>query len=167
MALEDYLRNRCHPGSFGDSIAQFRLYTRKRRSLFEQKRFLEGRQPLEPLYTVEHVKQALTQFQKVPYNSAFGIDDDIEIQLYDAGHILGASTVYLRLKENNKITRIAYSGDVGRYGETILRSPQPFPQADYIIIESTYGDRLHQDADPPEDYLYEQIVETCLKKKAN
>ena len=130
-----------------------------------KKRFVEGRQPLEPLYTEEHVKQAITQFQKVPYNSPFGVDDDIEIQLYDAGHILGASTVYLRLKENGKTTRIAFSGDVGRYGETILRSPQPFPQADYIIIESTYGDRLHQEADPPEDFLYELIVETCLRKK--
>ncbi len=98
-----------------------------------KKRFLEGRRPLEPLYTVEHVRQALTQFQKVPYNSAFGIDDDIEIQLCDAGHILGASTVYLRLKENNKITHRLQRRRRPIQRRLPLRSPQPFPQADYII----------------------------------
>lgn len=130
-----------------------------------KKRFLEGRQPLEPLYTKEHVKAAIHLFEKIPYDRPYLVDDDIEIQLYNAGHILGASTIYLRLKENGKTTRIAFSGDVGRYNEVILRSPESFPQADYIIIESTYGDRLHERVEQNEDVLRDLIWHTCIHKK--
>ncbi|MDR0543340.1 MAG: MBL fold metallo-hydrolase, partial [Dysgonamonadaceae bacterium] len=79
--------------------------------------------------------------------------------------IVGSATVYLTLTEDGKRTTIAFSGDVGRYGDPILHSPQPFPQADYIIIESTYGNKLH---DPIESYtedLEKNIGETCIRKK--
>jgi metallo-beta-lactamase family protein len=83
----------------------------------------------------------------------------------DAGHIIGSACVHLRLKENGKTVRITFSGDIGRYGDDILKSPEVFPQADYIIMESTYGDKLHPLTKPPAEHLLTQIEETCLHKK--
>ncbi len=130
-----------------------------------KKRFAEGREPIEPLYTVDHVLTALDLIETVPYEEPFVIDEDITLQLFENGHILGAVTVFLTIKENGKTTRIAFSGDVGRFGDYILKSPVPFPQADYIIIESTYGDRLHQKAGDNESRLNEIIRHTCEEKK--
>ncbi len=130
-----------------------------------KQRFLEGRQPEAPLYTIEHVKAAEKLFQAVPYEIPYKIDEDITLQLFENGHILGAVTVFLTIKEDGKLTRIAFSGDVGRYGDYILKSPATFPQADYIIIESTYGDRLHDRVDNNSRHLLELIQHTCIDKK--
>ncbi len=130
-----------------------------------KKRFLEGKQPIEPMYTIDHVMEALTRFVAVPYETPYAIDEDITLQIFEAGHILGAVTSYLSIKENGNVTTIAFSGDVGRYGDYVLKSPATFPQADYIIIESTYGDRLHDRADTNSEFLREMIVHTCLDKK--
>jgi metallo-beta-lactamase family protein len=83
----------------------------------------------------------------------------------DCGHIIGSAAVHLVAKENGKKTRITFSGDVGRYRDMILRSPQAFPQADFILIESTYGDRLHDLVTVANDALFKHIVETCLERK--
>ena len=130
-----------------------------------KKRFEEGRALLEPLYTEEDVRKTFNHFVPVHYHQYVKVDEDITLQFYDVGHIIGSATVYLSLKEEGKTTTVAFSGDVGRYGDPILHSPQTFPQADYIIIESTYGNKVH---DPIETYsqeLYQNINETCLKKK--
>ena len=72
----------------------------------------------------------------------------------DAGHIIGSAAVHVRITENGKTTQVSFSGDVGRYRDIILRSPDVFPQADYIVIESTYGDSLHEDVFDSPDLLY-------------
>ena len=119
----------------------------------------------EPLYTEEDVIKTLSQFKVVNYNEAFRIDDQISLNLTDAGHILGSAAVHLTINEDGKETRITFSGDVGRYGDLLLKSPQRFEQSDYVIMESTYGDSLHKDLDPIEDMLLEIIKNTCLVKK--
>jgi len=119
----------------------------------------------EPLYTEEDVVKTLSQFKVVNYNEAFKIDDQISLNLTDAGHILGSAAVHLTINEDGKETRITFSGDVGRYGDLLLKSPQRFEQSDYVIMESTYGDSLHKDLDPIEDMLLEIIKNTCLVKK--
>jgi metallo-beta-lactamase family protein len=73
--------------------------------------------------------------------------------------------VNIELTENSKITKLFFSGDIGRYGGSILKDPQPFPQADYIITESTYGDRLHSDIVQTEQQLFDVIYNTCITKK--
>lgn len=129
-----------------------------------KKRFSEGRNPVEPLYTVEDVKAAVAFFEPLPYDVPVKIDENIEVSLYGAGHILGGTTVFLTLKENGKPIRLAYSGDVGRYSDSILKSPENLPQADYIIIESTYGDRLHDKIDTTPEQIREIIIDTCIDK---
>jgi len=125
----------------------------------------EGKKPVKSLYEQEDVTQALALFEPIEYNTPYGVDDDIEIQLFDVGHIIGSATVFLKLKENGKTTSIAFSGDVGRYGDPILKSPQRFPQADYIIIESTYGDKLHDNVDSYSEMLKHHIQKTCIEKR--
>jgi metallo-beta-lactamase family protein len=83
----------------------------------------------------------------------------------DAGHIIGSAAVHLKIKEDGKETHLTFSGDVGRYGDVILRSPEVFPQADYILIESTYGNSFHDPADTTPDMLLKWIEKTCLQKK--
>ncbi|MDR0507642.1 MAG: MBL fold metallo-hydrolase [Dysgonamonadaceae bacterium] len=130
-----------------------------------KKRSEEGRSLLKPIYTEEDVLQTFDRFKPIHYHQAIQVDSDIQAQFFDGGHIVGSATVFLVLTENGKSTTIAFSGDVGRYGDPILHSPQPFPQADYIIIESTYGDRLHDRIETYANDLLKNIEETCLKKK--
>ena len=130
-----------------------------------KRRYTQGRPFIEPLYSVEDAQEAVRMFEAVPFDEPFAIDEDIELQLFENGHILGAATVYLSITENGKVTRIAFSGDVGRYGDPILKSPEVFPQVDYMIIESTYGNRLHDKINEAPDILHDIIVETCIGKR--
>ena len=83
----------------------------------------------------------------------------------DAGHIIGSAAVHLKITENNKVTRISFSGDVGRYRDVILLSPAVFPQADYLLLESTYGNSLHDEVFSTPDTLLKWIHHTCVVKK--
>ncbi|MHA4893685.1 MBL fold metallo-hydrolase RNA specificity domain-containing protein [Pedobacter sp. PWIIR3] len=119
----------------------------------------------EPLYTEDDVIKTLSQFKLVEYNEDFKIDDQITLYFTDAGHIIGSAAVHLTITEESETAKITFSGDVGRYGDLLLKSPQRFEQADYILMESTYGDSLHKDLDPIEDMLLEIIRKTCEVKK--
>ncbi len=125
----------------------------------------ERRKHVEPLYTEDDAALVFPLFETVPYNEHFRIDNQIELMFTDAGHIIGSAAVNLKIKENGKITRLTFSGDIGRYRDMILRSPQVFPQADYIILESTYGDRLHDMLTTATDKLLEHINKTCIEQK--
>lgn len=130
-----------------------------------KRRAKQGLPPEEPLYTVEDAEAAFPLFAEVPYGKWFEIEDGLEVMYTDAGHIIGSAAVHVRVKENGKTVQISFSGDVGRYRDVILRSPDVFPQADYIIIESTYGSSLHEDIANTPDKLLEWVEKTCLHKK--
>jgi metallo-beta-lactamase family protein len=125
----------------------------------------EGRPLVEPLYNEEDVHKTFEHFRPVHYHQAVQVDDHIQLQLFDCGHIIGSATIFLTLKENGKTKTLAFSGDVGRYGDPLLHSPEVFPQADYIIIESTYGDKIHDKIETYSVDLLKNIKETCLRKK--
>jgi len=120
-------------------------------------RLRKGLPLLEPLYTDEEATAALQQFKTVEYDQEYAITPNIKFRYTDTGHILGAGAIHLTITENGKQTHITFSGDVGRYGDLLLKSPQSFAQADYILIESTYGDSLHKEQAPIEDELLEII----------
>ena len=128
-------------------------------------RALAGQPLFEPLYTEEDAESVFPLFEGVPYNEHYKIEPGIDLMYTDCGHILGSAAVNLILNEDGKDTRLTFSGDVGRYHDMILRSPQSFPQADYILLESTYGDRLHDHTTGTDERLLKFILETCLKKK--
>lgn len=125
----------------------------------------DGKPLIEPLYTEEDVLAVLPHMVAVPLNEPYKIDDGLELLYTEAGHLLGAAVVNLKIKERGKETRITFSGDVGRYGDLLLRSPGTFPQADVLIMESTYGNKLHPMEASTEDGLLNHIVDTCLKKR--
>ena len=125
----------------------------------------QNRQPEKPLYTEEDARNVFPLLEAVNIGEAYKIDNDIELLYTGAGHILGAAVVNLKVKENGVLTNITFSGDVGRYGDLILQSPSPFPQADFIIMESTYGNRLHDTITPPTEKLLKFIIETCIGKR--
>ena len=119
----------------------------------------------KPLYKTEHVKKTMDRFKTTGYNQWFSVHPDVEVVFKDAGHILGSASVTLRIREGKKTTTIGFTGDIGRPERPILRDPQPMPKADYIISESTYGDRVHEEAPGEKEKLLKIIKQTCVKKK--
>ncbi len=132
---------------------------------FINKRRAESDKPaIEPFYTIEDARKVFPMLTAVPYNENLKIDDDVSVMFTDAGHIIGSASVNLQVKENGKTVKIHFSGDVGRYRDVILKSPQEFPQADFIILESTYGNSMHDANVSTADRLRDQIQRTCLEK---
>jgi metallo-beta-lactamase family protein len=131
-----------------------------------KRRAAEGLPYLKPLYSIEDAKLAAGYFQSVEYGQWQRIDEYVEVQYTDAGHIIGSAAVHLRITETKgKTVRITFSGDVGRYRDVILKSPAEFPQADYILLESTYGNSLHEMNTTTPDLLLQWIEKACIQKK--
>jgi len=116
-----------------------------------QKHNSGNRPDSEPLYTSEDVDPVLKAMKPMPRSGAFDIGAEFHFVSYDAGHILGSSSLELTISENGRRTVVVFSGDIGRYGEPILKDPvTPPSNADLLLCESTYGDRDHEAGDPAE-----------------
>ncbi len=99
--------------------------------------------PVLPLYTVEEAEDALTRLREIPRSDPYRISPEFSVRGYDAGHILGSSSLELTITENGRTLTVIFSGDIGRYDQPILNNPHTPPRADYLLCESTYGDRDH------------------------
>lgn len=132
---------------------------------FNKKRVAQGLEKVEPIYTMADAQACMNCFISVPYHRPFNIEGEVTVQFFDAGHILGSAMVYLEIKEGRRTIKLGFSGDIGRYDKRILKDPEPFPQVDYLIMESTYGDRLHTNLDTAEQDLLMAVLDTCTKKK--
>ena len=119
---------------------------------------------IKPLFDTNHAQQVMKLFRTIPYDTPYHIDEHIQVLLTNSGHMLGSAVISLTINENNTIKRIAYTGDVGRLHSHILSSPQAFPQCDYLICESTYGNRQHDDQLVSEEQLLGVVEETCMYK---
>jgi len=108
-----------------------------------KKRARKGEPPVEPLYTEEDALFSLQGMVGVGYNHTLEIARDVRLTFFDAGHILGSAMVLLESKEHGRPVRLLFSGDLGQPGLAIVRDPTPMPPTDYLMIESTYGDREH------------------------
>ena len=104
----------------------------------------EGGASVEPLYTAEDAEAALGLFQSVPYCQRIFLRDDISFMIIDAGHLLGSASVKIFYSEDGEERSIVFSGDIGNTDQPMLRNPEYFDTADYAVMESTYGDRLHE-----------------------
>ena len=121
-----------------------------------------GRPPVEPLYSLDDVQTCLRQFRPVEYRTAFTVCAGTHIHFHDAGHILGSSMLEIHVNEEGKETRLLFSGDLGRPDQPIMEDPANIQAADFVIVESTYGDRDHTDIDW-EEKLAEIINETVAQ----
>ena len=127
-----------------------------------KRRVRRGEPELEALYDETDVQRALAQMRPVAYSKPFVICDEVTGLLTDAGHLLGSASVSLTIRENAVDKHLFFSGDIGRPDDKILRSPDAFPQADYIICESTYGDRLHEAEPDMKAHLLRIVQQTCI-----
>jgi len=113
---------------------------KKRRHAKEKRK---GPYPEVPLYTEADAEKSFTLFEEVRYEEPVEVGDGLEATYHDAGHILGASHVTLKVTLDGEVRTILFSGDIGRWAKPILRDPTIIEQADYVIMESTYGNRDH------------------------
>ncbi len=132
---------------------------------FNKKRKDQNLPPVEPIYTEKDAQECMSCFISVPYHKQFNIEGEVTVEFFDAGHILGSSCVYLEIKDGRRTIKLGFTGDIGRYNKRILKDPEPFPQVDYLIMESTYGDRLHTTIEDAEQELLMAVLDTCTKKK--
>jgi len=116
-----------------------------------------------PLFIQEDVDATMPLFQAVEYNTLITINENIAVKYQDAGHILGSASLEVFVTEAGKQTKIVFSGDIGQRNVPIIKDPTLITQADYILIESTYGDRIHEDAGSKEDLLLKYATETFQK----
>lgn len=121
---------------------------------------------VEPLYTTKDAARCMDSFVTVGYNRWFEVERGISVIFKDSGHILGSASVTLKLeKPDRSYTYIGFSGDIGRPNRPILKDPQPMPDLDYLICESTYGGVLHEQDTSDMNKLLQIINETCVKKR--
>jgi metallo-beta-lactamase family protein len=113
-----------------------------------------GPPPPQPLYTIKDAERAMLAFRPVPYDTPFEIDENLTLRFLDAGHILGAAIVELTVRDGTKEQVLVFSGDLGMPAQPILRDPTPVTRADFLLMETTYGFRLHE----PMDQRYERFV---------
>jgi metallo-beta-lactamase family protein len=154
-----------------DSMLRDSAYLQERDAVFLNKR-RRRRKALEataddgeiqPLYTMEDADRALALFQSVPSYTPTKLDSVLSFESYNAGHMLGSTAILLHYHAKGKRIRIIFSGDVGRPGRAIIRDPDKLPKADYLIMESTYGDRLHKHVEAVSGKLADVINRTCAR----
>jgi metallo-beta-lactamase family protein len=134
---------------------------RRRRSLEQADN--HGNGLVCPLYTVEDAESTMPLFRSVPMHEDIELAPHLTFRLAEAGHMLGSTFVYLEEKHAGRTLRLGFSGDVGRNGLPIIRDPEIMPPVDYLIMESTYGDRLHKPVDAVEGKLADAIRRTASR----
>lgn len=108
-----------------------------------RKRIRRGEEELVPIYDAETAAKSLELFKGEPYNQIIELDDDIHVRFNDAGHMLGSSTIEIWIRENGENKKIVFSGDLGNNDIPLLAEPTMIQDADFLVMESTYGNRLH------------------------
>lgn len=126
---------------------------------------IQGYDQENALYSPADVERALKQFEAVDYDAWFTVMEGVDVLFTSTGHLIGSTAITIRIREGRKKTMILYSGDVGRYRSVLLQDPSKTPQADYIILESTYGDKLHDITSNSIATLEEWINDICVRKK--
>ncbi len=122
-----------------------------------------GKPLVEPLYTMKDAEEALKNVAPILYNQLIELNETVKIVFNDAGHILGSSIVELFITENDEVSKIVYSGDLGVKGRPILRDPTIIKKADYLIMEATYGDRIHEENSDSIKRLIDIVIKTTRR----
>lgn len=132
---------------------------------FNKKRAKQGLYPVDPIYNAEDAEESMKLFISVAFDRRFYINDKLNVKFTNTGHMLGSAVVNLEVIENGEKVHVAFTGDIGRPHNRILHTPSAFPQCDYLIAESTYGDRLHPADKEIEEELLKIVEETCVVNK--
>lgn len=128
-----------------------------------RKRMREGKDPLPPLYTAQDAIDSIELFKPVNYDEIIDIDDNIKVRFNDAGHMLGSSIIEIWITENGETKKLVFTGDIGNNDIPLLDSPTMIDSCDYLIMESTYGNRLHIRNDEKAEMFLDIVSETLNK----
>jgi len=129
-----------------------------------KRRAAKGLSPYEPLYTPSDVAETMDLFETIGYDEWFPVMENVEVMFTNTGHLIGSAAITLRITEDGEQKTILFSGDVGRYRSMLLQPPADTPPADYIILESTYGDKHHDITFSNIESLHKWIKKTCVEK---
>lgn len=132
----------------------------------DAKRF-RGKNPMPPLYTLQDARECLNQAKSVVYDQEFSPHASVRCRFRDAGHILGSAILEVWVAEHGHATKLVFSGDLGQPGRPILRDPTPIEEADILVIESTYGNRRHQNLSATEDEMIAIVEKTLFERGGN
>ena len=105
-----------------------------------------GKDKVDPIYDTQDANAILAMFQSLEYDKIYTLSENVHFRFIDAGHLLGSASIEVWAKENNKTEKIVFSGDIGNFDQPIIKDPEYLESADYVVMESTYGDRLHSEA---------------------
>lgn len=160
-----YLPKFCHEGFAGkihcthatgdlcDILLKDSAHLQEEDAYWANKKGFSRHRPAKPLYTVEDAEKAMTHFSPLYFGEDFYINDRLRIKLRDSGHMLGSSFVDIRTTDSQKGKKILFSGDIGRESRPILRDPVQVYNVDYLVLESTYGERLHEPGSPIDELV--------------
>ena len=125
-----------------------------------------GLPEVTPMYDLNDAASVMQHFNSCDYNSKVTVCEGLDVRFIDAGHLLGSSSIEMWITENDAMRKLVFSGDIGNGNRPIIKDCQYIEEADYVIMESTYGNRLH---DTPPDYAYElaKILNATIKKGGN
>lgn len=125
-----------------------------------------GREEIEPMYTMRDAEAAISLLEPYVYNQVEQLCDGISIRFIDAGHLLGSASIELWVTEEGITKKLVFSGDIGNLNQPLINDPNYLAEADYIVVESTYGDRLHN---PPPDYALSlaEIIQRTFDRSGN
>jgi metallo-beta-lactamase family protein len=132
-----------------------------------RKNIRSGKELLSPIYTVKDAEECINYFEKVDYNQDFQPAPGIKVRMLDAGHILGSAIIELWLQENGQETKFVFTGDLGRMDRPIVNDPTLIEEADYLVMESTYGNRFHDDAVDDNELLLCETINNTFRRGGN
>ncbi|MHC4365917.1 MAG: MBL fold metallo-hydrolase RNA specificity domain-containing protein [Planctomycetota bacterium] len=126
----------------------------------------KGPYPEVPLYTIEDAEACFPLFEPYPYREVIGLGDGVEATLYDAGHVLGSSIIRAKVRKDGEERIILFSGDIGRPDRPIVCDPTVFDKADYVLVESTYGNRVHEETKDVKEMIGD-VINSTIKARGN
>ncbi|MBS1526340.1 MAG: MBL fold metallo-hydrolase [Bacteroidetes bacterium] len=144
-----------------DSVSIFLNKTQKKNK-HNRKR---GSFTQQPLYLQKHVMDTMDRFVTIGFNKPFRLNGDVELTFIPVGHLLGAAAAVFKINDQDQEKTIAFTGDIGRKNYPVLNDPEPLPQVDYLVCESTYGGRYHTKDKTVEQALVETIEKACIKEQ--
>ena len=148
-----------------DSLNIQRMEIAKKRKKFSKRKNGQYRDSVpSPLYSAKHILDMIDQVETVDFGVRYEFNDHLSLQFYTAGHILGAASVVLEVRENGETKRIGFTGDLGNKNSKLVPDPMPMPKLNYLVSESTYGGRKHeQHSKKAEEIMLREIQETCVE----
>jgi metallo-beta-lactamase family protein len=149
-------------GDLCDILLKDSAHLQEEDAYWANKKGFSRHRPAKPLYTVEDAERALTLFKPLHFGEDFFINDRLRVKFKDSGHMLGSSFIDIRRTENHKGKKILFSGDIGRESRPILRDPVQVFNVDYLVLESTYGERLHEPGSPIEELA--RVITESVKR---